>query len=336
MGMRIFFRLISFALFRWGGEYTWTTTGPTAYGRSEPLPLPTTIVGAILTTLRGVKPSAELDDAVEALYKALGCKEGSSLTLRGPYYPWREGIAVHVYPQKLLLIDGDGRIRKLVDCVDSVLVSYRGTALREDTKSVVRSLLYSVSLVDAKGLEREGIVPELSIDTTCEVGVKERRLSTKLGGDMRLAIMSFDNNTKLLNVIEKLSNNVEHLLTVSPILIDLRDVDTVDRFIHGEEKLDVDGCILRVPNVSTVRNLLESMGIREHKVLKHYVKCLRVRVELLSPGVYGDTGFPRKPYLAILPGSLLVAEDCGKDHLLRGVGIFKELGFRTLLPLRGV
>jgi len=281
-------------------------------GTSEPLPLPTTIIGALL----GSKPGEELDGANVAIGKRLGCED--TVVLRGPYYPWHEGVAIHVYPKSLLLIDNAGRIRSL-NVVEMLM--HKGTALNRVTKSVMKGLLYSIQLIDPEKLMEAGIVPEISIDMLCRARV-ERKV-TKFGGEMRVALLGSDEDAKLVKIIASLASETRYFIVASPILLDMDAKAELEKLLHGKEA-KIDGCIMRPPSIEEVRRAVGEGGL---------VKRLRVRVEVMSPGVYGDTGLPRRPYLAILPGSLLLIECSDTTKFLNGIGRYHEIGFGTVVPI---
>ena len=281
-------------------------------GTSEPLPLPTTIIGALL----GSKPGEELDGANVAIGKRLGC--GEAIVLRGPYYPWREGVAIHVYPKSLLLIDNAGRVRSL-NVVEMIV--HRGTALNRRTKSVMKGLLYSTQLIDPEKLVEVGIVPEISIDILCRACAKRR--VTKFGGEMRVALLDSDEDAKLVKIIASLASETRYFVVASPILLDMDAKTELEKLLRGKEA-EIDGCILRAPSVEDARRAVGEGDL---------VKRLRVRVEVLSPGVYSDTGLPRRPYLAILPGSLLWIECSNTTKFLQGIGRYHEIGFGTVVPI---
>ncbi len=311
---RLYARLAGLALFRWGGEYTWVTTGPYSTGSTEPLPLPTTLIGAVL----GSKKGAELDEeeVLKTLSERLGC---SIEALRGPYYPLDNGgIALHVYPGSLLLLDAEGRAAGLAR-IEGVV--HRGTALQRHRKSVAPGMLYAVSMLDpARLLFGSGtrIEPEPSLDALgCNAG--ERRLgAARLGGDARIATLGLDADERLARL---LADTNGYCIAASPILLD--DTKKAEKLLRGEE-LELGDCRLRAASITEAVDVAGDAS---------KAKTLRVKIEVLHPGVYSDTGFPRRPAAAVLPGSLLRCT-CSREALRNGIGLYSRLGFGTLAPVK--
>ncbi len=323
---RVYARIAGFALYRWGGEYTWMTTGPVSSGVSEPLPLPTTMLGAILGTNTNHGTELDEDSVLDALAKKLGCSRIEAL--RGPYYPGRDGntILTHLYPGGLLRISLENGYGVVKGRVGSVLVSIRGTALHKKRKIASRGLLYSASLVDAVMLA-EHAKPEVSIDafgcTDCSYAE-----TSKVGGDMRMALVSCEAEGLIERLLSE-AKEVEYCLVASPIL--LEDAATVEKLLEGEE-VEIKGCRVKPVTTETARRLLAGVG--DEKEAEKLAKSMRLRVEILSPGVYGHNGFPRRPMLAVMPGAVLECRDCTRERLREGLGIYSRLGFGTLIPIQ--
>ncbi len=326
---RAYFKLSGPALFRWGGEYTWQATGPTSTGLGEPLPLPTTVVGALLAVLgaRPPGPRPGLEGAARELASRLGCGQ---VLLRGPYYPaGARGVAIHVYPGMLLIIEEGG-----VRLAEPAPMEVEGTALSRSGKTTVGGMLYSARLVDPAGLEAEGVEPEVSVDVLCGRYCSPRRLGTvRLGGEGRVAAAAIEVDPNLPGLLSRVDEWGGRGLfaAASPILLD--DPGTAVRLLGGGW-IELGGCKLRAPTKSLVTRTLESLDGSREKALA-MTKALRVRVEVLHPGVYRD-GMPRRPLPAVLPGSLLEAKDCGRPELEQGLGLYRNLGFGTLVPLAEV
>ncbi len=322
---RLYFHLTNPMLFRWGGEYTWMVTGPVSAGLSEPLPLPTTVLGAVLGTKRG----AELDEneVLARLGERLGCRVEA---LRGPYYPLRgyEGLAVHAYPGGLILLDKTGAVKRVLEqrVLRAQSIRRTGLALTYDAKTAVRGLLYQVELLDPKSLEVNGVEPQVSVDVV-GCGECKARGVVKLGGDMRVALLACDDRDMLLDALGR-GEAEGYCVLASPLLLDITSGrEAAERLLHGME-VEIDGCVLRAPRVNELERLVAAGEVERAKLAKR----ARVRVEVLHPGVYGDTGFPRQPHLAVLPGAILHCK-CSREALLRGVGRYARLGFGTLVPL---
>ena len=320
---RFYYRLVGPSLFRWGGEFTWSTTGPASAGSTEPLPMPTTIVGALL----GTRPGAELETAPEALLEEYGVK-----SIRGPYYPLPNGgIAVHVYPGRLLRLGPTGTIEALPEPLGEALARLAGTALRRDSKTVAQGMLYTENLVDPAGLERLGVRAEVSADLEAKGRPGIPPEPRRLGGELRLAIQGLDGDPRLAGIIQA-NPEPHYLVAATPLVLEGRE--QAEALQRGG--LELKGCKLSAPTLSEATQLLKETA-RKHgldpEAASAAAKSLRVKVEIRSLGVYPN-GLPRRPHLLLMPGSLLKAENCTPPKLLQGLGPHRQLGFGTLIPIQ--
>jgi hypothetical protein len=329
---RVSLRQVGLSIYRWGGEFTWQTTGPESHAASEPLPLPTTIAGALLGPDPKGRLHPPLEEAPGGLERLVGCKT----YLRGPYYPRvGGGAAVHVYPGMLALLDTAGMLewvsrKKLL--LRPGYATARGTALGRSSKTAVQGMLYSESFIDPLELEATGIEAAVSVDLVVEGGCEPEPLGSRLrrlGGEMRPSTLRIEGEPILYRIATG-NPNPRYALVATPLL--LENPEDARRLAEGEP-VQVGDCLLAAPSVEEVEKAIRTREDVEPKAVKAGIKSLRVKIGLLSPGAYQD-GLPRRPYPAILPGSLLKAERCNTHTLLQGLGKHSAIGFGTLVPLK--
>ena len=120
--------------FRWGGEFSPTLSGPMNKGVSEPLPMPSTIVG-FLRSITGSKRKDVEKLSLDEDLNTVGLKLwGPLLVNNGKYY-------AHSYPGKLIELNNWTAVKE-VDMTEVVkVVSKIGIGVNMDSKSVIESKL---------------------------------------------------------------------------------------------------------------------------------------------------------------------------------------------------
>ena len=335
------FTPLNLSLYRWGGEYSPTTTGPMARGEGEPLPPPTTIAGAVVAYAasrlgKRYPRDDSLEELYEALREALGCDR---LRLLGPYVRLRgKGRALlHYYPGGLTLYErGSPRLLRSVGVeAGEAFVERVGVGLSRRSKTVLRGLLYSARMLDPIAAEQRVIAGvmgarrqyEISMDVygDCrELDAFDMRV-LHLGGDSALAKTRVEREAVLVELLEGMAPRSEvYVYTASPILL---GYDEADGLLEGRG-FGIDDCIVRVPSLSEAARILGDPGA---------AKAFRAKVMLWHPGVGYERGMPREPYATVMPGSLLRISCGGWDSLkrllLEGFGAGAGLGFATLVPI---
>ncbi len=329
--IRVSFRLVTLSVFRWGGEFTWQTTGPEANASSEPFPLPTTFMGALLGPDPKKRLYPPLEEAPKALEDLMGCK----VYVRAPYYPRQDGgAAIHAYPGNLVLLDSNGRLvwaSKNTLLLSPAYVTTRGTALNRASKTTIQGMLFSESFIDPVHLKTRGIEAAISADLVSESHCSPSipKSIVKFGSEMRPAIIEAGGEPLLYKLITS-NPDPSYALIASPILID--SPEDVAKLAKGKT-IRVNGCEISAPSIREIEDLLRASGNMDLDALEDGVRSLRIKVRILSPGVYSN-GLPRRPYLAILPGSILKVSECDAQKLLHGLGLHSSIGFGTVVPLR--
>jgi CRISPR-associated protein Cmr3 len=292
--------------FRWSGEYSPNFSGPMNKGVSEPLPLMSTIAGALYKAVKGLdrlKPGEE----VEQFKGVLGELWGPLIYVKGKRKKGGnkgEYLLVHQYPGKLLVLRLEesgvvlNRIKKEekggddeneADEIIPKQVSKIGVGRDLAKRSAMDHLLYSSQFVDFYATIRGEFENVEKWGIYVETGVKYEGV-LELGGEGRLAkVEKFD-----LKIPE---SKGELSILLSPALLSV-----------GSGKWVLIDDILN------------------EKVENYTLKDIVCGAKI---GVIG-TGFntsmrARRPlYPALMPGSILKVRD-------RKIGELKELGWGSLL-----
>ncbi len=312
--------------FRWYGIYTWLATGPSSQAVSEPLPLPSTLLGALVYGLsiasnrfsdiaKGSAKSIDnlLKDLIELL-KACGCS-CSDIVLRGPYIVSQRGLALHIAGGCLLLIDGNN-----IEVVSPRRTVNRGTALRRDTKSVVQHMLYSIEYVDLIQILGEySIAVDILCKESCKLVVKP--IVMRLGSDGRAVKMSVDVlENSLAKNISKASSNLFYV--ASPVLVEPLHIET---FIN-EGKIAIDN--IQISSLSR-KELEHILNVKRDTLIKHF----RTKIQILATGYDILRNSLREMYPSIMPGSIIRINSIDKEKLLKGLGKYSHAGWGTIVPL---
>ena len=335
------FTPLNLSLYRWGGEYSPTTTGPMTRGEGEPLPPPTTIAGAIVaysaTRLGKRYPRDDsLEDLYEALREALDCDR---LRLLGPYVRLRGRgrILLHHYPGSLALYERGllRHLRSVGVAAEDAFVERIGVGLSRENKTVLPGLVYSVRMLDPIAAEQRIIARvlgarrhyEISVDVHGECrGLDSFDMKVlHLGGDFALAKMRVVEESMLIGLLEDMQPRREvYVYTASPILLDYDEAS----LLIEEEGIRIGDCSIVVPSLSELARLVGD---------RRLAKAFRAKITLWHPGVGYKRGMPREPRAAVMPGSLLRIQcsswDSLKRLLLEGFGAGTGLGFATLVPI---
>lgn len=313
--------------FRWYGVYTWLATGPSSQAVSEPLPLPSTVIGALIYGLAvannkfssisqgPAKDVEELFKEFADLLKLYGCN-CSEVALRGPYIISEKGVALHLMGGRLLLISDSG-----VEVVDPRRAVARGVALRRDMKSVVKHMLYSIVYMDATpSLGGYSIAVDILCKEPCKLALKP--VVIRFGSDGRAAEMSIDVVDNCLTKI--ISSKTSNLFYVaSPILLDPSHVEML--ISEGRAVL---GNISVTP--LSKKELEQQLNIENEKDLKHF----RTKIQMLATGYDMLRNSLREMYPAIMPGSVIRLDNIDKEVLLKGIGNHSHVGWGTIVSLK--
>ncbi|QIW22850.1 hypothetical protein EWF20_00870 [Sulfolobus sp. S-194] len=138
--------------FRWGGEFSPILSGPMNKGISEPLPLPSTIVGFLYSITKNAGNKINVNKlSLESDLNTVKVK------LWGPLLYTKGGYYAHSYPGKVIKLNN----WKIVEELDVVkvlnVINKIGIGIEGDSKTVKESLLYTQQLIKIK---EGGIVVE--------------------------------------------------------------------------------------------------------------------------------------------------------------------------------
>jgi CRISPR-associated protein Cmr3 len=303
--MYILLTLLEPSLFRWHGEYSPNYSGPMNRGISEPLPLISTIAGALYWKIYGINTSDRDTDAIKEGFDKIW---GPLIYVEGALKADGNGeryVLVHHYPGRLSVyrVEKDiitsvatkeGKAYEVIPLTSSKI----GVGLDMSSKIAAEHLLYSQQLIDLRNtiysyfteVKRWGILVRVDKDVGNVSGLMS------LGADGRLAKVISAPDISLPN-----SQGCEKSVVLSPVLV------TLDRergsFALFDELLNV-----------TVEN----------QPIKNIIAD-EARVDLIGIGYSALFNIRRPMYLAIMPGSRL--KNVSKDS----IGFFKELGWGSLL-----
>ncbi|BCU67982.1 hypothetical protein HS7_14190 [Sulfolobales archaeon HS-7] len=298
--MGLLIRPIEPVFFRWYGEYSPNFSGPMNKGISEPLPLVSTVLGAIYRKYVGIKTLTPQNE-IQEFEKTFVDVWGPVIYVKGVYAKREtqkgEFIMVHDFPGKLLLLekredrvvlarDEDGNPIK----IEPAEINRIGIGRDLGRGSSKEHMLYSSKLEDLnatvirnfKEVETWGIYLEMPISFD---GVIE------IGGEGRVA--------KVSEVSLSLNKGGGKSVLVSPALIPLTDnvrITSLDDVLK-----------LKVDDVE-VKDILMSG-----------------KLGVIGTGFSMSVGARRPMYPAILPGAIL------KVNAKRKLGELSKLGWGSLL-----
>jgi hypothetical protein len=315
------------SLYRWRGEFTWIARGPAAEAFSEPVPLPTTVVGALLS-LEPPRPSSSrftLEDQRRELARVLGCKE---FRLRGPFLARRAGtggrlrapILLHHARLGLAALEARGGELAVRAPIPVARVPAIGTALSMDSKTALKHMMYAATYADL-GAQEYGIVVEVH---GCSPALKLPR-AVPLGAESRMAVVELVDERPVHGMVVGLQRSTRsfYAYVATPILLDQAKLDDM----VGGKWVKAGRCMLRLPERRELKHIVRGEETGEA------AKMFRPVLSLLSPGFDTVRESPRPAVPAILPGSIVAVEDCSPvEAYVEGVGSFSELGWGTVVP----
>lgn len=354
----VIFSSINTGLFRWRGEYTWVARGPMVEGISEIMPLPSTLIGALIAiNAQSIPMSSQIrkhfvpNDQLDKLRKEVfNC---DNLILRGPYYVSGENeIFIHNYNKGLVRLEylsERGFVITEIVHRDEFTIPTLNTAVRMDNKSAVEHLLYATSMIDLSS-KQFNVLLEIH-DCSCTKTLRTAR-TAPLGGDSHLSIIKCDDRQpiyeKIRELTKELNKNEIAAYTVTPVLFDpikFKEVMKMNKSSEAELKIE---CNFKIKFYSRKR-LCSDLGLYELCKLddKNLWKIFRPQFSLLAPGFDILRENVRPIYVALMPGSILVIEmdnytidDIYKNGIScineKGYDEVNKLGWGTIVPLNGL
>jgi len=338
----IIFKIVEPMMFRGSGEFDPFVRGTQSRALTLPLPTPSTVAGALATycisTLNKSMPKSS--EWLERYKEILGDVKikGLLLSLNGELLV-EDRIDGGFLDMKTLKSKCEKKYKKLSKKLTSieelnkeeeepkVSISFEesksirvGTALEKRSKSNAKiakeGYLYSTEYIDyfsfrKKKVESIEILSELKGDIADEL-ISSKELPIKFGGESRVALLSFEKDTQILNKIksELWDNKDKHSGILALYL------STPALFKGG-------------------KRIKECIGEWTNQV-KYNLRGLYGESELLSAG-FGLEGKRKPIYSSLKPGSIIFIE--GEDFNLsdiyweKGLGEATEIGYGTLLPV---
>ena len=370
--MHVEFKLVVPTPFKWQGEFTWAVTGPAATALSEPLPLPSTILGTLAslrvsTAYPLTKRMYSPEEVYELVYEALGSYEA----LRGPYLVCNDGeecLGLHSWGQglmKLIVRDSSLEIRageKLSKV--NPLFALKGTALRMDSRIVSPHYLYMQFLLDPQALHALGFKPAICVDILNPKELQESpERIVKFSGEGKIALLSIGKGAKLEESLKRVWGSAwkeeasdEEILTyvASPILLPL-EKDVTKKLMNGEYvKINVKiNCVARAKDAESkdegrednieikvpaeeelCKRVVNLVPSKDKESFMNSLKRFRVKITYLAPGFDTVRSCLRPLYPTIMPGSLLLVRgESPKKIFYEGAGLYRKHLWGTLIPL---
>jgi len=306
---RAVFRSLEPYLFRGSGEFDPSARGAYSWASSLLAPSPSTTAGALATVREHVDTGSM--DWDEAYSRILGVK------VRGPYL--RKGSTLYVEDRV------DGKFIRLEDVKEYCYLK-REASDRSEEK--LREIL------------RRGFSPrELAITG---IGLKARREMLKVADEDRgliytaifvdyLSDMNVDTAIELDIIAEEMEVGRHVVRLGGEGRVSLLEISKVDSYIcdipERAYSLYVLSPILYETGEDFVEMLREEIGEAE----------VFGKVDLLGAG-YSEIRRRRKPiYQALLPGSVISLKEGvgGREIYEKGIGIGRELGFGSVIPIGG-
>lgn len=307
--------------FRWYGTSSPLARGPMTSLISEPVPLPTTVAGALYTAMGGSKVGmcVDLDRLTELFKERVKCDKGS---FGGPYVLIHEpgspdnwaAVCFHSLNKGLLCVDKGRQVFSLSQ--EEMTLSTVGISLRNATKTVIESMMYSQTTTDFKalalaaarklgrGLLEASVAVELS---NCYPG-KPARSIIPFGGEGFLAKVRFmDVKESPLNSLKEMTRHYDQITYVAatPCIIEGKLVG------ETQEPLKL------------LTEIAHRLGIRPEDIV---TSKTTITVGITPTGYDTASNMPRPLKPAIMPGSLITT----KNQITKDPG---PLGYCTMAPI---
>ncbi|MGC9020969.1 MAG: hypothetical protein ACP5KE_07165 [Candidatus Methanodesulfokora sp.] len=313
------FRVLEQYLFRGPGEFDPSTRGVYSAASSTLLPSPATVAGSLAVTHPYV--DTESLNWVDAYLHVLG----RDVRIRGPYLR-RESLLVENRVHKTFLRlediknyclivrdlfekgkgeEAERKIKELVEKVKFKKVQFVGIGLRtrKDLGKVTdeeAGLIYLAEFIDYISDFNFATIEFDLISSNVATG----RYVVKFGGEGRISLLEVE---KAEGYAYQVPEKAKFLYVASSVL-----------FKTGKDF------------VEQLKEEMRKMGVKDIKVYG--------RIGLLGAG-YSEVKRRRKPiYQALLPGSVIIlGEEVGNAMKIyeEGIGVGREIGFGTVLPIGG-
>ncbi len=308
--------------FRWFGTSSPLARGPMTAMVSEPVPLPTTVAGALYTALGGerVEGGVDLSRLSELLREKIGCGGG---VFRGPYVlihrPHRPGewvaACLHALGKGLFCVGVRGEVFMIGP--DEASISFVGISLDNRSKTVIEGMMYSQTTVDYRAIalaasEKLGKAPleaSLAIEFPgCSVPEPVRR-AVPLGGEGRIARVrvSTGSEPSPLDCVAEKGKECGRVINYFATPCIMRDKEILSNAIDPAKLLE---------------GVTRELGLGPGEVLARETSVI---VGVAPTGYDTASNRPRPLRPAVMPGSVITAS----RPISRGPG---PLGYCTIIP----
>ncbi|RSN77161.1 hypothetical protein [Candidatus Methanodesulfokora washburnensis] len=320
---RAVFRVLEPYLFRGPGEFDPSTRGVYSSASSFLVPSPSTVAGALATTFGYVETGfMEWDEAYSAV---LGAKIRGPYLRRGLLYVENrinenrinekfirlDDVQKYCYLVKEQVCGGGKDIKKMEEISRSgfsprkLMITGIGLMTRADMRKIAdeeKGLIYTASFIDYFSDTK---ISNITIEFDIISGkMRTGSYAVRLGGEGRASLLEISESE---GYICRIPERADLLYVLSPVLY-----ETGAEFI-GQLKAELG----KMGDVGSV----EVFG----------------KIDLLGAG-YSEVKRRRKPiYQALLPGSVIILEKSvdGSRIYEEGIGVGKELGFGSVIPVGG-
>ena len=314
-------------VFRWGGEYSPSLTGPMNKGYSEPFPLPSTIAGFLYWIKKGYSTVTEEDELdMEKDYETIS----KEVELWGPlfYAKGRDAhgkekvcIAVHEYPKKLRVINEEclSTDRKSTWSLYPVYVNKIGIGhdVAKKQAHTEKGLIYTVEYIDYYATAKKMGLEE----------VEDYGILVYTNFELKEDFYPFGSEGRVVEVkgVDKLNIKVpeSQVFTLSPVILRANE-SPLDLIISSDtrkivvDKHDNEEITLNDVADGTLRLSLLGLGFN----VKNRVK--RPIYLALMPGEVGST---REKFKSLLDK---LQEGLAENKLMK-LGLFEKIWGSVLI-----
>ncbi|ABM80570.1 hypothetical protein Hbut_0715 [Hyperthermus butylicus DSM 5456] len=352
-GFSLLFEPLSFGNYKWQGAFGPSLRGPQAYSRSSPLPLPSTMAGAVaaaaITALGGNLCRDECRGSSYPYCSVAGTLEEKlcrGARLRGPFYYVEGGgsrvACMYHTENSLICIDDSGK----AGIVGVAQLQSVGIALDSLSRSALEGYIYTLLSVDltatAKRVAERFELPHVKrygvlVEVHGECGTAERvdGAIVVLGGEQRphrLHVLNSQPLTELLKaVLERAGGDCYYWHIATPILLCRDTMPEECREALGSPRELLEKCLVE-----------KVMGLKPCPRGRLVPEGGRVRFSAIGLGYSHCSwhqgrwaGGKRKYCAAIMPGWGIIAERVAdwESWYVSGVGSYSQLGWGTIAPL---
>jgi len=353
----ITFRVVEPMMFRGPSEFTPSIRGPQTVAVSNPVPMPSTVAGALATlvleALNRPPPMSTEATSFEQLIAILRTA-GETLIMRGPYIMSAQGSYVQYREQLVSFKDVREALTKKTDIKKALKIlservkegvkEGRGAntvptlgiklidTFTSPSKVAEEGFIYTTKMVDYSRLGKASVaVDVLRGSKSLEETLKTKKL-VRLGGEGRITEASASENQPLTEGVRSVADKPStlwRLYVSTPLILDGKELRGVSAHTTGGV------------HVYTGFKVREAVAALLKPRLSPEPKKVKVAGQVSVMGGYSLVADRRKPMFPVLmPGSVIEVEGEGLWEPLpflkiytEGLGFAAEIGFGTVLPI---